>query len=161
MNEVIITDMKRVLDLQKQLQIKEGAPSLQLRKDRLERCVAMIKKYQEKVILALQEDFGNRDQIMGVMTEVESSIGSLKHAKKNIKKWIKPLKRKPEVPGLGSLISLLGAKAWIEYQPKGTVGVISPWNFPVNLILMPLAGIFAAGNRAMIKPSEITPSTSS
>ena len=161
MNEAVITEMKRVLDLQKQLQINEGAPSLQLRKDRLDRCVAMIKKYQEKVILALQEDFGNRDQIMGVMTEVESSIGSLKHAKKNMKKWIKPLKRKPEVPGLGSLISLLGAKAWIEYQPKGTVGVISPWNFPVNLILMPLAGIFAAGNRAMIKPSEITPSTSS
>ena len=84
MNEAVITEMKRVLDLQKQLQINEGAPSLQLRKDRLDRCVAMIKKYQEKVILALQEDFGNRDQIMGVMTEVESSIGSLKHAKKNI-----------------------------------------------------------------------------
>ena len=55
---------------------------------------------------------------------------------------------------------MFGARAYIEYQPKGVVGVISPWNFPVNLTFAPLAGIFAAGNRAMIKPSEFTPRTS-
>ena len=161
MNETVITEMKRVLDLQKHSQIKEGPPSLELRLDRINRCIAMVKKYERRIIKSLQEDFGNRDPIMSVMTEVESSVGSLKHAKKHIKRWTRPDKRAPEVPGLGSLISLLGAKAWIEYQPKGTVGVISPWNFPVNLILMPLAGIFAAGNRTMIKPSEMTPSISS
>ena len=160
MNDSLTSGMRKALDLQKQLHIKEGPPSVQLRKDRLDRCIAMIKKYQEKVIQSIQEDFGNRDPVMSVMTEVESSIGSLNHAKKNITSWVRPTKRRPEVPGLGSLIRLLGAKARIEYQPKGTVGVISPWNFPVNLILAPMAGIFAAGNRAMIKPSEITPHTS-
>ena len=56
-----------------------------------------------------------------------------------------------------AILGLFGAKAYIEYQPKGVVGVISPWNFPFNLTFTPLAGIFAAGNRVMIKPSEFTP----
>ena len=56
-----------------------------------------------------------------------------------------------------AILGLFGAKAYIEYQPKGVIGVISPWNFPFNLTFTPLAGIFAAGNRVMIKPSEFTP----
>jgi coniferyl-aldehyde dehydrogenase len=59
-----------------------------------------------------------------------------------------------------ALLGLFGAKAEVRFQPKGVVGVISPWNFPVNLTFTPLAGILAAGNRAMIKPSEYTPATS-
>ena len=68
---------------------------------------------------------------------------------------------KPEKRKAGPFpLNLLGAKARIEYQPLGVVGVISPWNFPVNLTFTPLAGILAAGNRCMIKPSEYTPATS-
>ncbi|MFO1426839.1 MAG: aldehyde dehydrogenase family protein [Steroidobacteraceae bacterium] len=67
---------------------------------------------------------------------------------------------RPERRALPFPLGLLGARATVEYQPKGVVGVISPWNFPVNLAFVPLAGIFAAGNRAMIKPSEFTPATS-
>ena len=59
-----------------------------------------------------------------------------------------------------AILGWLGAKAEVRYQPKGVVGVISPWNFPVNLTFSPLAGVLAAGNRAMIKPSEFTPATS-
>jgi coniferyl-aldehyde dehydrogenase len=69
---------------------------------------------------------------------------------------MRPEKRKPTPAILG----LFGAKAEVRFQPKGVVGVISPWNFPVNLTFAPLAGILAAGNRAMIKPSEYTPATS-
>ena len=57
-------------------------------------------------------------------------------------------------------LGLLGSKAELQFQPKGVIGVLSPWNFPVNLTFTPLAGIFAAGNRCMIKPSEYTPATS-
>ena len=57
-------------------------------------------------------------------------------------------------------LGLLGARSQIQYQPKGVIGVISPWNFPVNLTFAPLAGVFAAGNRCMIKPSEFTEVTS-
>ena len=69
-------------------------------------------------------------------------------------------KRKAAIAPLGSALSLLGAKAEIRYQPKGVVGAISPWNFPMNLALAPLAGILSAGNRVMHKPSELTPATS-
>ena len=160
MNNSTITEMKKVLDFQKQLHIQEGPPSVQLRKDRLDRCISMVKKYQNQIISALQEDFGNRDPIMSVATEVLSAIGPLEHAKKNLSKWMKPEKRRAEIAPLGPLLSLMGARARIEYQPKGTVGCISPWNFPVNLVLAPMGGILAAGNRVMVKPSEITPSTS-
>jgi len=64
--------------------------------------------------------------------------------------------RRPTTP---SILGLFGARAEVRYQPKGVVGVISPWNFPINLTFTPLAGILAAGNRAMIKPSEFTPAT--
>ncbi|HIC27113.1 MAG TPA: coniferyl aldehyde dehydrogenase, partial [Gammaproteobacteria bacterium] len=160
MTNSTITEMKKVLDLQKQLHIQEGPPSVQLRKDRLDRCVSMVKKYQKPIILALQEDFGNRDPVMSVATEVLSAIGPLEHAKKNLSRWMKPEKRRAEIAPLGPLLSLMGARARIEYQPMGTVGCISPWNFPVNLVLAPMGGILAAGNRVMVKPSEITPSTS-
>mgnify|MGYP000675152489 FL=1 len=160
MTNATIIEMKKVLDLQKQLHVKEGPPSAQLRKDRIDRCISMVKKYQNEIISALQDDFGNRDPVMSIATEVMSAIGPLEHAKKNLVKWMKPEKRRAEIAPLGPLLSLMGARARIEYQPMGTVGCISPWNFPVNLVLAPMGGILAAGNRVMVKPSEITPSTS-
>jgi coniferyl-aldehyde dehydrogenase len=157
-----ITEMNRVLELQKQLNITEGAPSAALRLDRLDRCIAMVTAYKKEIVQSMQDDFGNRDPVMSSVTEVDSVIGPMVHAKKSLKKWMKPEKRKASlgIPGTGAFLFLTGAKALINYQPKGVVGVISPWNFPVNLALAPLAGILAAGNRIMLKPSELTPSSS-
>ena len=153
-------EMNRVLKLQKQLNITEGAPSAALRLDRLDRCIAMVSAYKKEIVESMQDDFGNRDPIMSAATEVDSVIGPMVHAKKNLKKWMKTEKRKASIAGTGPLLFLTGAKALINYQPKGVVGVISPWNFPVNLALAPLAGVIAAGNRVMLKPSELTPSSS-
>ena len=160
MSNKTIQEMHRVLELQKSLNIKEGAPDINLRKDRLDRVVAMVKKYDKKIIETVNHDFGNRDSMMSAATEVASVIGPMEHAKKNLKKWMKTEKRKAAIAPLGSALSLLGAKAEVRYQPKGVVGAISPWNFPMNLALAPLAGIIAAGNRVMHKPSELTPATS-
>ena len=160
MSNETIQNMHRVLELQKSLNIKEGAPSLELRSDRLDRVVSMVTKYKLEIISALQDDFGNRDPVMSAATEVDSVIGPMMHAKKNLKKWTKTEKRKAAIAPLGSALSLLGAKAEIRYQPKGVVGAISPWNFPLNLALAPLAGILSAGNRVMLKPSELTPASS-
>ncbi|MBS3930540.1 MAG: coniferyl aldehyde dehydrogenase, partial [Sphingomonadales bacterium] len=77
--------------------------------------------------------------------------GALKHSKKHFEAWSRNEKRKPMFP-----LNLLGAKAEVVWQPKGVVGVIAPWNFPVGMVMVPMAGILAAGNRAMIKPSEFT-----
>ncbi len=160
MSTEIINEMHRVLELQKSLNIKEGAPDLELRKDRLDRVIAMVGKYDKHIVKAVNEDFGNRDPVMSAVTEVASVIGPMEHAKKNLRKWMKTEKRKAAIAPLGSALSLLGAKAEVRYQPKGVVGAISPWNFPMNLALAPLAGILSAGNRVMHKPSELTPSTS-
>jgi coniferyl-aldehyde dehydrogenase len=112
--------------------------------------------HEAKIVRALTADFGARPPEASGITDIAGSIGPLKHAKAHLRAWMRPEKRRTTPAILG----LFGAKAEVRCQPKGTVGVISPWNFPVNLTFAPLAGILAAGNRAMIKPSEFTPATS-
>lgn len=148
-------NMKLVLEKQKAAHIRDGAPSAEVRIDRLNRAIGLLVDFQSEIEDALAKDFGHRSKDASRFTDVSSSIGALKHARKSVAKWMRPAKRKPEFP-----FGLMGAKAQVQYQPKGTVGVISPWNFPVNLTFAPLAGVFAAGNRAMIKPSEFTEHTS-
>ena len=145
-----------VLDRQKAAHIREGAPSAELRIDRINRCIKLLIDYQDRIVAALDEDFGARSKDASALTDIAGSIGTLKHAREKVKTWMRPEKHKTTPAILG----LLGAKAVVEHMPKGTVGVISPWNFPVNLTFAPLGGILAAGNRAMIKPSEFTPATS-
>jgi len=82
-------------------------------------------------------------------------IHSMRHALRHLDDWMQPEKRKADFP-----FGLLGARAYVYYQPLGVVGIISPWNLPFGLAFAPLAGVFSAGNRAMIKPSELTPHSS-
>ncbi len=153
--DAIADDIRAILDRQKKAHIEEGPASVKRRKDWIDRSIALLVDNQEEIVDALNSDFGNRAPVGSLMTDVMGSIGPLKHAKSHMEKWMRPEKRKVQFP-----LGLLGAKAHVEYQPLGTVGVISPWNFPFNLTFTPLAGIFAAGNRAMIKPSEFTPASS-
>jgi len=149
-------DMQGILARQKAAQLRDGAPSAQQRIDRIDRCIQLLIDHRKGIEEALNADFGSRSREATAFTDVAGSIGPLKHARDHLVKWIRPEKR-GVTP---ALLGLFGARAEIHYQPKGVVGVISPWNFPVNLTFAPLAGILAAGNRAMIKPSEYTPATS-
>ena len=149
-------NLNKILEKQKKAHLRDGPLSVEIRKEWIDRCIALLIKYQNEIVDAISEDFGHRSTESSLLADVAGSIGSLKSAKENIKKWVKPEKRKVTPAILG----LLGAKLRVEYQPLGTVGVISPWNFPVTLTFGPLGSIFAAGNRAMIKPSEFTPETS-
>ncbi len=147
--------MEIILERQKQAQLREGTPDADKRIDWLDRCIGLLVDHAGEIEDALSQDFGHRSKDASRFTDVASSISALQYAKKHLRKWMRPEKRKVEFP-----LGLLGSKAELHYQPKGVVGVISPWNFPVNLTFTPLAGIFAAGNRAMIKPSEFTEHTS-
>ena len=149
-------NLNEILEKQKTAHLREGPLSVETRKEWIDRCIALLIKYQNEIAEAISEDFGHRSTESSLLADVAGSIGSLKSAKENIKKWVKPEKRKVTP----SILGLLGAKLRLEYQPLGTVGVISPWNFPVTLTFGPVGSIFAAGNRAMIKPSEFTPKTS-
>ncbi len=145
--------MREVLERQKRAHLKDGAPSAEKRIEWIDRAIGLLVGHKDAITEALREDFGHRSVHASLFTDVSGSIGPLKHAKAHLKTWMKREKRKVSPAILG----LFGARAHIDYQPKGVVGVISPWNFPFNLTFTPLAGIFAAGNRAMIKPSEFTP----
>jgi coniferyl-aldehyde dehydrogenase len=146
----------KILEAQKAAHLRQGAPTAERRIDWLDRCIGLLVDHQTEIADALNADFGARSKDATGLTDIAGSIGPLKYAKENLAKWMRPEKRKTTPAILG----LFGAKAEVQYQPKGVVGVISPWNFPVNLTFAPLAGVLAAGNRAMIKPSEFTPITS-
>jgi coniferyl-aldehyde dehydrogenase len=148
--------MRAVLERQRKAQIAEGAPSAGQRINRIDRAVGLLIGHKDAIADALREDFGHRSVHATLLTDIAGSIGPLKFAKENLRAWMRPQKRKVNPAALG----LFGAQARVEYQPKGVVGIISPWNFPVQLTFGPLAGAFAAGCRAMIKPSEFTPRTS-
>ena len=127
---------------------------LAVRRDRLKRAAAMVRDNADRFCDALSEDFGHRSREQSMLTDIAGSIAPIDHALRNLDRWAKPERRAVQFP-----LGLLGARAWVEYQPLGVVGVIAPWNFPVNLVMSPLAGVFAAGNRAMVKLSEYTPVT--
>lgn len=148
--------MRDVLERQRRAHLKDGPPSAARRLEWLDRAINLLVGHKEAIADALREDFGHRSVHATLLTDVSGSIAPLKFAKENLKKWMRPERRKVSPAILG----VFGARAYIEFQPKGVVGIISPWNFPVNLTFTPLAGVFAAGNRAMIKPSEFTPRTS-
>lgn len=146
--------MERILEAQRAAFMAALPEPLSVRKDRLKRAAAMIADHAARFCDALSEDFGHRSREQSMITDIGGSIAPIRHALKHLDRWACAEKRKVQFP-----LGLLGAKARVEYQPKGVVGVISPWNFPVNLVMSPLAGIFAAGNRAMVKTSEFTPAT--
>ena len=147
--------MIKTLEAQREDFLNEGFVSAEVRIDRMKRGMNSIHKHQEQLIDALNTDFTCRPRELSLLTDIATSILPFKSAIKNVRKWMKPEKRKSMFP-----LGLLGGRSRIEFQPLGVVGVLSPWNFPVNLTFGPMADILAAGNRVMIKPSEFTPSVS-
>jgi coniferyl-aldehyde dehydrogenase len=89
-----------------------------------------------------------------MMNDVAGSLGSLKHARDHLETWAQDQSRPSVTP-----FDAFGATAWVKYQPKGVVGIIGTWNAPLFTLLSPLSSVFAAGNRAILKPSEIAPET--
>ncbi|MEH6636216.1 MAG: coniferyl aldehyde dehydrogenase [Halioglobus sp.] len=147
-------ELLAIVDNQRSAFKAEGTVALTTRIDRIDRCIALLVDNKQAICAAVDKDFGCRSGYVTQMTDIMNSVGSLKFVKKNLKKWMKPEKRSPFMP-----MNFLGAKAHVHYQPKGVVGIMTPWNVPVNMIFSPLADVFGAGNRAMIKPSEFTPHT--
>ncbi len=147
--------IREVLERQRADYLKKGPPSAETRIEMIDRAIGLLVDHKQEIVDALSADFGHRSHHQTELTDVYGSIEPLKHAKKHLRRWMRGEGRGVQFP-----LGLFGASARVEYQPLGVVGVISPWNFPINLTFSPLAGIFAAGNRVMIKPSEFTPATS-
>ena len=117
-------EMQAVLDRQKQAYLAEGIVSVETRIDRIDRAIAILQNHGERLSDAMAADFGHRSIDQSRATDIEGSVGPPKHAKKHIRQWMKPEKRKVMFP-----LGLFGAKGRVEYQPLGVIGCISPWNF--------------------------------
>jgi coniferyl-aldehyde dehydrogenase len=137
----------------KEAQRRSGAPSYDDRLRSLERLERAVITRKNAIADAISRDFGNRSRHESLVAEVFLVIGAIKHAKANLKDWMDPQERETGFAFLPARIELLS-------QPLGVVGIISPWNYPVQLALSPLVGVLAAGNRAILKPSELVPETS-
>lgn len=141
-----------LLEAQRTAHLAAPFPSEAVRRDRLNRAIGLLVDHERLILDALDADFGSRSREQGQFLDVATPIQALKHARDRVGRWMRPQGRPATFP-----FNLIGGRARLEPQPKGVVGVMSPWNFPVQLTFGPLAGILAAGNRAMIKPSEFTP----
>jgi coniferyl-aldehyde dehydrogenase len=147
-----IAKMEETLAAQRAAFAAELPVSLAVRKDRLVRLATMMADNADRFVSAVSQDFGHRSREQSMATDIVGSVMAVTYALKHFESWVKPEKRALALP-----LRLMGSRAWIEYQPKGVVGVIAPWNFPIQLAIAPVAGAFAAGNRAMAKISEATP----
>ncbi|MBH5322740.1 coniferyl aldehyde dehydrogenase [Aurantiacibacter sediminis] len=147
--------LNQMLDRQRKAFNAARPEQLSVRQDRLDRLIALLAENDKALCEAMNEDYGNRSEVQSMLTDVMSAINFAKYCKSNVKDWSAPSRRSLQFP-----LGLMGAKGEVRFEPKGVVGIISPWNFPVNLAFGPLAQVLAAGNRAMIKPSEFTPVTS-
>ena len=125
--------------------------NLALRVDRLRRLEALLVTHQHALTKAIDDDFGGRSHRQSRLTDIVGSLAAIRNAIEHVPQWMETTEVTSEFAGMSSAI---------YRQPLGVIGIISPWNFPLVLALAPLAGVLAAGNRALIKPSELTPSTS-
>ena len=148
-------EMDRVLGVQRAAFTAARPEQLDARKSRIHRAIDLLRDNADALCAAMSADFGNRSPVQSMITDIASTISFGKYCLKHIDKWAKPERRHVQFP-----LGLLGAKAELRYEPKGVIGILSPWNFPVNLTFGPLMQVLAAGNRAMIKPSEFTERTS-
>lgn len=133
---------------------QQGVVDLETRKRRLQTAIDMLVDHHEELSVAMGADFGGRHVGFSLMNDVLGSLNSLKHARDNLEQWLVPDQRQVFAP-----YDQMGSQAWIQYKPKGTVGIIGTWNAPLFTLFSPLASALSAGNRAVLKPSEVAPET--
>jgi coniferyl-aldehyde dehydrogenase len=150
---VVAAEMRAVFDAQRAAFLRAGPPSLQQRRADLTKLGDAIKHDAGRLAEAISADFGNRSRHETALGEVMPVQSAIRHTLRHLAGWMKPKR-------VSVGLELMPAGARIQYQPVGVVGIISPWNYPFNLAIVPVVAALAAGNRVMLKPSELTPRTS-
>ena len=146
--------LTRLLAAQKKAFVGAGHVSAELRRERIQRVIELLVRFQQPLVEAMDADFGGRPQGFSLMNDVLGSLASLKYARDHLEHWVADEPRQVFAP-----YDQLGAKAWVMHQPKGSIGILGTWNAPLFTLLSPLACVLAAGNRAILKPSEVVPRT--
>lgn len=141
-----------ILELQRQAYLRDGPPPAAVRRNRIDRLLAMVLDNLESYVDALARDFGTRSRTGTLFAEIVGMFSTIEHTRSHIGKWMRSRNPNPTA-------RLYGIRAQVQPTPLGVVGIIGPWNFPLQLVIVPAAAAFAAGNRVMIKMSEITAHT--
>jgi coniferyl-aldehyde dehydrogenase len=144
--------MQEILARQREAFLQAGPPTLQERRADLTTLRRAIKNNADRIALEISGDFGNRSRYETLLADVWPALAAIRHAIRHLPNWMAPKR-------ISVGLEFLPARARILYQPVGAVGIISPWNYPFQLAIMPLIAALAAGNRVMLKPSELTPRT--
>ena len=147
------SSLERLFALQRAAFAEERYPDLAVRRDRVERILKLVTEHEDGLVAAVAQDFGHRSPHETRLAELFFVAAEAKNAMRQLPNWMKP-------QPVATPVHLLPAKSSILRQPVGVVGIISPWNYPVQLALAPAVGALAAGNRVLLKPSEMTPATS-
>lgn len=148
------TDLRDLLDNQQREFRSQRTSSAQQRRERIESVIEMLVARRDEIVDAIDADFGGRHPGYSIVNDILGSLTALKYARDHVETWMQPEQRAVFAP-----YDQLGATAEVRYQPKGSVAIIGTWNAPVYTLLSPLAGVLAAGNRAVLKPSEVVPRT--
>jgi coniferyl-aldehyde dehydrogenase len=147
------TAMTTLLQRQRDAFLSEGAPDLQRRRDALSRLRTALLKRRRDLARAISEDFSHRSRHETDILELVVTVQAIDYLQRNLRRFMRPEPRRVA-------LTYRAGSAWVQYQPKGVIGIMAPWNYPIVLTLIPLATALAAGNRAMLKPAELTPQTS-
>lgn len=151
--DTAIVEARRLFDLQHSASRREPIADAGLRRDRLARLRHLVSDHVDAFARAISDDFGVRSRTETELLEIVPTLSAIRHARKNVAGWMRPERRR-----IDPLFQ--PASARVRHEPLGVIGVISPWNYPLQLALSPLVDALAAGNRAMLKPSELTPAFS-
>ncbi len=147
-----IERLKSLLAKQKEAFSADRHRPIAERKADIGKVAEMVRDHAQDFMDAVSADYGNRSCAETQITEIGFTIAAAKHAQGHVAKWAKP--KKASLP-----ITLAPGKAYVRREPLGVAGIISPWNYPIQLALTPLIAALSAGCRAIIKPSELTPKT--
>lgn len=145
-------ELGAILELQRRAFIADGPADGAVRRHRIDRLLALVLDNTDAFVEAMSADFGTRSRSASLFTEVVGMIPVIEHTRAHVAEWMRPTRTMRGA-------RLFGMHAEVESTPLGVVGIIGPWNFPLNLVVLPAAAAFAAGNRVMIKMSEVTPRT--
>ena len=144
--------MPEILERQRASFGADGPPGPALRRNRIDRLLALVLDNCDDFVDAMAADFGTRPRAGSLFTEIMGMISVIEHTRSRVRQWMRSTK-------LMRGARPVGLRAEVEPSPLGVVGIIGPWNFPLNLVVLPASAAFAAGNRVMIKMSEVTPRT--
>ncbi|UGT55100.1 aldehyde dehydrogenase family protein [Nocardia asteroides] len=144
--------MTELLEIQRAAFLRDGIPDAATRMDRITRLSSLLLDHADEIAKALEADFGSRPRDLSIGSDVVGCMIDLTHQRRSAKKWMKEIN---VAKGQG----LVGFKQRLRRDPLGVVGIMGPWNFPLQLTFVPAGSAFAAGNRVLMRPSSITAQT--